>query len=120
MTNKEILIVCRSTPYGSSNAKEALDLVLAAATFDQSVTLLFSGDGCYQLIGKHQSERIHSKSMERMMSALPVYGVDNIYIDALSLKKRAINPELINASAQAIDTDTIKSLYESATTVLHF
>ncbi|MCK7492950.1 MAG: sulfurtransferase complex subunit TusD [Comamonadaceae bacterium] len=46
---EEILFVLRHPPHGSMNAQESLDMILAAAAFDQSVSLLFLDDGVFQL-----------------------------------------------------------------------
>ena len=44
------LIVLRSTPYGNTNAKDALDVVLTLAAFEQQPALLYQGLGVQQLL----------------------------------------------------------------------
>ena len=40
-----LLVIIRCPPYGSSLARASLEVALAAAAFDQKVSLLFLGDG---------------------------------------------------------------------------
>ena len=56
--SKKILIHCRKPPYGNSLAREAIDIALATAAFDQALTLLFSEDGVFQLLDQQNSQAI--------------------------------------------------------------
>jgi tRNA 2-thiouridine synthesizing protein C len=60
--NKSILIVLRHSPYGSSLAKASLDVAFAHAAFEQSVDLLFLGDGVLQLLPEQDSQLLGMKN----------------------------------------------------------
>jgi len=115
-----ILIVQKSAPYGSSNAKEALDIALAAGTFDQEVSLLFTGDACYQLLADQNPKEIDQKNISQMLKALPIYGVENILVDKESLEIRGIKELDKDLNLKQVSKREIKALYQNAKSVLRF
>ncbi len=70
MLGKSILVHLNSAPFGSSNAKEALDLVLASGTFEQDIKFMLSNDACYLLLENQQPNAIDQKNLRQMMKAL--------------------------------------------------
>lgn len=120
MSKDSLLIVNQSAPYGNANAKEALDLALAAATFDQDVQLLYTGDACYQLINRQEPEHIDTKNITKMLKALPIYGIEEIYVDEDKLQQLNINKLANGLSVKIVGNDEIKQLYTNAKTVIRF
>lgn len=115
-----ILVVQQSPPYGNSHAKEALDIALAAGTFEQDVNILFVGDACYQLIDNQDPKSINQKSIAKMLKVLPIYGIDEILVDMASLEVRAISNLNTNLKIKLLSREELKSAYRSAKTVLRF
>ena len=118
--SKHILIVNQSAPYSSSHAREALDLAFAAATFEQIVSVLFMGDGCYQLLPNQGPKSIDSKCVAQMLKALPIYGVTELLTDQRSLTERQITEFADGLNVRVLSETDLKNLYQSATTVLRF
>lgn len=79
---KSLLVIIRHAPYGSSLARASLDVALAAAAFEQTVALLFLGDGVLQLLPQQDSQSIGRKNMGRQLASLPLYDIENVYVDA--------------------------------------
>jgi len=79
---KTVLIVLRHSPYGSSLAKASLDVALATAAFEQSVDLLFLGDGVLQLLPEQDSHSLGIKNFGRQLASLPLYDINCAYVDA--------------------------------------
>ena len=71
------LIVIRNSLYGNSSVPAGLDMALAAAAFDQSVTVLFESAGLTALAAG-DSGPIERKNTGRMVGALALYGVERI------------------------------------------
>lgn len=88
---KSVLIINRRPPYGTANAREALDVALTCAIFEMPVTLLFLGDGVFQLLKDQAPEAINQKKHEAMLSSLPMYDIDNICVVADDLIQRSLN-----------------------------
>lgn len=80
--NKSVLIVLRHSPYGSSLAKASLDVAFANAAFEQSVDLLFLGDGVLSLLPEQDSQLLGMKNAGRQLASLPLYGIQSVYVDA--------------------------------------
>lgn len=120
MIAKRYLIVCRRPPYGESYAREALDVALAAAAFDQPVAFLFLGDGIAQLLRAQDSVAIAEKSLEKQLAALPLYDIDTIYVDAAALRERGFTLDDLSLPAQALADDAIATLIRQHDIVLNF
>lgn len=120
MNPKRYLIICRRPPYGESYAREALDVALAAAAFDQPITLLFLGDGVAQLLNAHDSAAIGEKSFEKQLSALPLYDINSIYVDAAALQQRGLTAADLSLPAQAMSDAEIIALLKNHDLVLNF
>lgn len=120
MAPKRILIICRQPPYGSSYAKEALDVALATSVFEQTLALLFLGDGVCQLLGDQDSSAIGSKNISKQLSALPLYDVKEVYVDGHALEQRLISVDSLVLPAKLLDDRKIGDFINSFDTVLSF
>jgi tRNA 2-thiouridine synthesizing protein C len=120
MIKKNFLIVCRRPPYGTSFAREALDVAMAAAAFDQQVAVLFLGDGVLQLIAGQHSYGIAQKAHDKQLSALPLYDVETLYADAEALQIHRLEAADLILPVQVLDADKIAALLSSHDVVLGF
>ena len=84
---KRLLLIVRHSPYGSSLARASLDLALAAAAFDQPISLLFSGAGVLQLLPRQDCEARGVKNIGRLLASLPLYGIERVYVDAEAARR---------------------------------
>lgn len=118
---KKILFVSRHAPYGSSIAREALDAVLAAAVYDQDLSLLFMDDGVFQLLKGQEAAQIAQKSLSSSLPALPLYGVEKIYVHCESLEMRAITPaDLVLDCIQLLSNQEVTLLFHEQDQILSF
>ena len=118
--SKQIAVVCRQPPYGSSLAREALDAAMAAAAFDQQVSMIFLGDGVWQLCRYQQSEGIGQRSLEKSLAMLPLYDVDRLYADADALRQRGLNASDLSLPVELLDGDAIAAMLHRQDVVLSF
>ncbi len=86
---KRTLVVSRHAPYGNSRARAALDCLMAAAAFEQDVSLLLLGDGVLQLL-PNQSPTEGTRNHQKMIAALPLYGVETVYADSSALARHGL------------------------------
>ena len=120
MNQKRLLIVCRRPPYGESFAREALDVAMAGAAFDQAVTLLFLDAGVMLLATRQHSDGIDEKSLEKQFAALPLYDVNELYVDAEALQRYRLRADDLSLPAQPLNTDEIAALLQRSDIVLNF
>jgi len=117
---KSFLLICRRAPYGQSLAREALDVALTAATFDQQVAMLFLGDGVLQLLKGQQPAAIAQKALDKQLAALPLYDIEMVYVEAEALQQRGLALSDLALPAQALSADAIAEQINMHDVVLGF
>lgn len=117
---KTVLLICRHAPYGNSLAREALDVALTAATFDQPVAMLFLGDGVLQLVRDQQPAAIAQKALDKQLAALPLYDVETIYVEAAALSARGLDAADLALPVQLLSSEQIAGQIEAHDIVLGF
>jgi len=117
---KSVLIINRTAPYGSSNAREALDVALTCSIFEMPVSLLFTDDGVYQLINDQNPGAIAQKNLQALLSSLPMYDIDQIYISETSANDKGLDLSDLSLPAQVVNSTEIAKLIQSHDTVLTF
>lgn len=117
---KRILIICRSAPYSSARAREALDVALVGATYDQTIHLLYMADGVLQLLTNQQAAAISQKNTGAMLSALELYGIDRVYVQASALQQRGLGAAELILAADVLDDSAIARLIRQHDCVLSF
>ncbi|HEX7034616.1 MAG TPA: sulfurtransferase complex subunit TusC [Pseudomonadales bacterium] len=103
MEAKHILFLLRQPPYATSHALEALEAVLVAGVFDQVVSVLFSGDGVWQLVDGQDGAPLGQRTVAKVAQALPQYDVTNLYVCARSLEQRGLDVGDLALPVQVLD-----------------
>ncbi len=117
---KHILICIRSAPHGQAHGRNALDIALTGATFEQNISLLFLDDGIYQLKDQQQPAAIGLKNFAATYKALPLYDINAIYVAIDSLILRQINVQELLLPVQLIEQHAIQALLAQQDTILNF
>lgn len=119
--NKKILLISRQAPYGTSTAREAIDIALAASVYDQDIGILFMDDGVFQLLKNQQSHNVNQKNVASILPALALYGIENIYAHQESLDARTIRTnELILDDLQLLNNKDVGQLLSQQDQLLSF
>ncbi len=87
------MIVNRRAPHGTIYALESLEVALAAAAFEQKVSLAFVDDGVYQLRRGQNTSGTGLKNISQMFPALADFDVTDIYVEKESLAARGLGME---------------------------
>lgn len=104
----------------SPAANELLDALLVAAAFGLEPAVLFQGDGVWQLLRHQHGKAWSAKSLAAQWQALPLYDVNDIYVDAQSLQLRGLSPADLVLDVQLITTNDISALYARHQPLLRF
>ena len=107
---RRTLIVVRRAPYGSSLSRASLDAALALAAFDQLVDILFMGDGVLHLLPDQMSSEIGAKNVGKLLSSLPLYDIDSVYLDSNAADQYQIDTAHIPLTAHRLDNAGITLL----------
>lgn len=105
--------VIRQAPYGNHLAYEALEAVFAAGIYGQKVSLFFLGDGVLQLLNKQNTANSPYKNLARQISALNLYGIEEIYVSQSALNARDLTDDDLLMGAQVLsDTEFSERLHQ--------
>ena len=118
--SKSQLIVMRRTPYGNSLARASLDAALAAAVFDQAVTLLFLGEGVLQLLPAQDSTAVGARNVAKLLDSLPLYDIETVYVDATALARFAISSGDLQREVKLLNETEIHQLMSQHDHVMGF
>ncbi|MFA7555071.1 MAG: sulfurtransferase complex subunit TusC [Spongiibacteraceae bacterium] len=119
-STKRMVLFCRKSPYGNALAREALEIALATAVFEQDLAIIFSGDGVWQLQPQQNSAEIHVKSQQKLLAAFAMYDLNEIYVEQEALELRNINHQELSIAATLIDRQKAAELCNSADIILNF
>ncbi len=111
MMSKSICIVFNKAPYGSQAGRELLDIALMAAAFDMPITAIFIGQGVYQLLNNQQPDILYIKNHSATFKALPLYDIEQIFVEQNALHKFNLQQEdlLDIDQLQHVSTEVIKT-----------
>ncbi len=115
-----LLMVFRHAPYGRSLAREGLEVALAAGAMGVELRVLFINDGVWQLLAGQQADRLSLKNHLAMASALPLYGVDKLFVDTASLLERNIEPAGLTIPVALLNELEVRSLFATDGHILSF
>lgn len=115
-----LLMVFRHAPYGRSLAREGLEVALAAGAMGVELRVLFINDGVWQLLEGQQADRLSLKNHLAMTSALPLYGVDKLFVDTASLLERNIEPSGLTIPVTLLNEQEVRSLFAKDGHILSF
>jgi len=106
------LIVVDQAPYGSWTGREALDMTLSLAAFDQPAALLFTGAGVNWLRTAQAPEHVGQKSAEKNLSAAPIFGVEELLACSESCQRYGLDDaNMIGGIARVANTAETMNRY---------
>jgi len=117
---RRILFILTRPPYGSSLASEALDAALVAGVFDQDVSLLYMGEGLFQLLDQQHPELLQTRNHAKASRVLPEYDINQVYVHDLSMNSRGLSPADFVLPVEVLTQQDIKNLVAQQNAVLNF
>lgn len=97
------LFIQHRAPYAGYTAQDTLDALLVMAAFGQNPSVLFEGDGVWQLVGAQESAVFGRASLVAQYGALDLYEVENVYVDLNSLRQRHLTLKDLAIDAQGLE-----------------
>ncbi|PTU73800.1 sulfurtransferase complex subunit TusC [Pseudomonas mangrovi] len=110
--SQSLLIVTRQAPWSGPGAREALDIALAGGAFDLPLGLLFLDDGVFQLAPGQQPASLTLKDLQANLQALPMFGVEALYVSARSLNERGLSDGALQLPVEVLDDVGLSALFE--------
>jgi tRNA 2-thiouridine synthesizing protein C len=103
---RRILFLISHAPRRGALAAEMLDELLIGAAFEQAVSVLFIGDGAYQIVEGDDP----AGGSVRTYRALPTYDVHDVFVERAALKPRGLEPDRFVIGARPLARPAIRRL----------
>lgn len=113
-----LVIISRAGPTASLAAREAIDTALAAAAFDQQVTLLFDGDGVYQLVKAQQPPA--GAGLDAKLGGLSFFEVEDLRVVRRALETRGLEHSALVAGVAEVREGDLAALLAGADAVVSY
>ncbi|CAG9298268.1 sulfurtransferase complex subunit TusC [Celerinatantimonas diazotrophica] len=117
---KSMLFILTHAPHGSSFAREGLDAVLAASAVCDQISVLFEGDGVWQLMKGQQPQAILQRHIEPTYGMLSLYDIEHCYACKSDLEERGIAFEQMSIDLQIIDDARAADLLAQHSLIVRF
>ncbi|MBO9492520.1 sulfurtransferase complex subunit TusC [Thalassotalea sp. G20_0] len=115
-----VCVISSRAPYSGQSAREALDTALVSASYDIETSLLLMGDGVYQLLKGQEAGDIPRKNLAAMLQVLPLYGIETIYVDQLSLEERGIRSDVLQEGVTVLAEGELPLFIQQHSRVFNF
>ncbi len=112
-------MITQRAPFGTADGREALDAVLMASAFCR-VTLLFLGDGIFQLKTNQLGSALDIKDYSPAFAALEQYEVTDVMVSAADLETRGLTQADLVIPVQTVNPQQIRQLMLDNDVVLSF
>ena len=115
---KSILIRMSKSPYSGLPSGEQLETAMVAATFEQEVSILFIGEGVFNLLPAKETKEAEGYNIGKMLLALPTFEVNDLFICERSLEQRQIGASNLPKNAKVITLEDQRRLIKTTDAVL--
>lgn len=116
----DLLVLFTRPPLTGLQAREGLDAALISSTFEQNTALAFIGEGVLQLLPDQQPDALQLKGIQAMLKALPLYDLDQVYVDQQALNHYGLTPEQLLLNTLTLDTAGLQALIGNSRNLLTF
>ncbi len=115
---RSVLIRMSKSPLNGLISGEQLETAMVAATFEQEVSILFTGDGVLNLLPTKETKEVTGYNIEKMLLALPTFDVNDLFICERSLEQRQIGVFSLPKNATLITFEDQRRLIKTTDVVL--
>ncbi|AQS36252.1 sulfur relay protein TusC/DsrF [Shewanella psychrophila] len=117
---KKLMIIFRRAPHGTPHGREALDLALLSASFEQEVSLIFVDEGVLHLLPEQQPEYAGAKDYIATFGALALYDIETVLACQSSLERFGLVNSELTISVEKVTSQNITAQLQVADEVLVF
>ena len=89
---KRVLCIVSNPPYANSHSLELIETAMVSAVFDFKVSVLFRDEGVWSLLKIQNATPLGQRTLANILTALPTYDVEDIYVCANSADIRNLSP----------------------------
>ncbi len=120
-TTKTFLFILQQAPHGSFLPRDALDVILAYSAFVETASILFLGDGVFQLKKGQHPTAVGYSNFTRSYNAMDLFDIDTLYVEQSALQERSLaRDDLIGEHLTLLSSNEMHQLMEKHDMVLSF
>ncbi|PFG55127.1 tRNA 2-thiouridine synthesizing protein C [Vibrio sp. ES.051] len=116
----QLTYLFRSAPHGRTSGREGVDALLAASAYSEDISVIFFGDGVYQLLLGQDPSMILSKDYAPMLKLFDLYDIEQVFVCTDSLVERGLAQADLVIDAQPLSIQQIKEKLQQAGKLLLF
>lgn len=90
---KKVLAIVSRPPYAGAQVVETLEAAMVTRAFELPTAILFRGLGVTAFYENQAPENLGRKSVAKVITALPTYEVEELYVCAQSLARYELDSE---------------------------
>ena len=105
--SKKLVFIIDKPLHGNVRTQEFLDAILMAAAFDQHVVVVFLGDGVYAIKQHQKPNALGMKNSLPTFDTLPVYDINDVFVEQESLRERGLTAEELQISLTALSREQL-------------
>lgn len=118
--NQEVLFIAGKSPWSGAAAVAGADMLMTAAVFEQPVSVVFCGDGIWQLLAGQDGSELGLKTLARIFPALELYEIKHIMVSDSALRERALTPRDLLVDVELVSDEEIRALIAGSKAVFVF
>ncbi|GAB2799226.1 hypothetical protein GCM10027040_27880 [Halomonas shantousis] len=118
--DKQVLVMLRHAPHGSSWLREGLDVALVAAALGQGVKLLLTGDGVTALLQGQGGGPLGQKGTHPQIDMLEMYDIDDILVDRDALTSRGLDENDLRLPVRLLSAHEVAATLADHTLIFSF
>lgn len=107
---KKIMFVMQRPPHGSIYPYEGLEFILITGAYEQDLTLVFVGDGVYNLKKDQDTSELGIKGFVKTYRTLDDYDINKLYVDQKSMEERGLTVDDLIVDVQVKTSSEINAM----------
>lgn len=111
---QHIVIIQTHSPFNQAKARESLDLILALAAVDYTISILFADAGVYQLLPPDTRSGSPLKVFQKSFGLFQLYDINNCFVCSASLAARDLLNISLPEGFRVIETSEIQQVLAAA------
>lgn len=116
----QLTYLFRSVPHSSASGREGVDALLAASAYCDAISVVFIGDGVYQLLSGQHTAPILSKDYAPMFKLFELYDIEHVYVCAHSLQQRGLSDDDLLIDVEMVDQAQLQQILQQSLKLLSF
>lgn len=119
-STQQVLFIASRSPWAGAAPAAGADLLMTVAVFEQPVSVVFCGDGVWQLLAEQDGSGLGLKTLARIFPAFELYDIKRIYVSAAALRERALTPQDLVVDVAPLGDAEVQALIANSKAVFVF